>query len=117
MSGRDMPTEMLEWLTAWALWMHRRDADLGCPSKACGMGDALTNYCTAEDDSEAYWEKHRVPFVIGVIDACIDSLPPLERHAIWYKFGIRRDRPEQFEMVYVPALYSLESLVIRRIAI
>jgi hypothetical protein len=109
--------DLSHWLSLWARWMRIRGIDLGYPHHGCAMEDCLSNYMAAEDDSENYWQKHRVPIVISVIDCCIDDLEPRYKNAIWYAYGIRNMAPDDVALVYGLAVDKLRTLVCNRIAI
>lgn len=113
----DSDDTLSSWLVIWARWMKVSRTDLGYPQCACAMGDSLSNYMAAEDDSENYWQKYRVPIVISVIDTCIDDLEPRFREAIWYGHGIRNVAPDDVAMLYGMAFDKLRTLVTNRIAI
>lgn len=109
--------DLRHWLAIWARWMRIHSSDLGYPKHASAMGDSLSNFMAGEDDSENYWQKHRVPVVVQVIDCCIDDLDPRQKQAIWYGHGISRIPPEDVAYLYGEAFDNLQRMVCKRIAI
>lgn len=86
-----------DWLGRWADWMREDGSEfkkLLYPTTAAGTEQSASNYAASEHDCADYYERHRVPAIVASLDACIDSLRPSERAAVYLAWGLSEDWPQ-----------------------
>lgn len=115
----DDDANLEHWLQGWAKWMRWKAGvgPQGYARCASGFRDTRTNYMVAEDDSEAYWDRHAVPTIIRAIDSAIDSLDDHHRRVIWWKYGLTTQEPTAAPAVFTLAFCRVKKLVLQRVAI
>lgn len=104
-------------MAVWVDWMHAKDSHrLGLPSRDSVSGRSLTNYSVAEDDADVVYDMLD-PKLAAIVNACVESLMPTERHAILMCYGFSRVWPYlnlDFDRQVELGLVTLRRLVARR---
>lgn len=97
-------------LDDWALWMHAPSSKLGYPSKSLGMisGGESTNDAFEDMVSEMDMTNVRT------IDACISSLEPDQRDAIYARY-LKTSKYDDYETKLALAFDNLLTMASRRI--
>lgn len=103
-------------LDLWVRWMRGDMSPAGFAGLDSVCGQSSTNFMSSEDDSEIVYEKADRKLAESV-NACVDSLMPSERLAIYIDRGLARawpflnlDRAKQFAL----GMSLLRKLVAKR---
>ena len=108
--------KFLDLLDLWVEWMSKADGRGRSATRVAVFGNVPSNYATADDDSDALYEKNRMDPAL-VFNACVDSLYTHERIAVYKSQGLRKEygvRWMPYETALAEGMDRLRALVARR---
>jgi hypothetical protein len=103
-------------LDLWLRWMGRDSPVRGFSGLDSVCGRAASNFMAGEDDSDIVYEKQDRK-IAEVVNACVESLIPEERLAIYCAHGLSRSWPwanRDMRDCYVLGTATLKRLVAKR---
>lgn len=97
----------------WQRWMNATDSHrLGHRNKDSVCGWGLSNYMASEDDRDVIYELADSQLA-KIVNACVESLIPHERHAVLMAYGFSRVWP--FAALVREEAHAIGMLTLRRL--
>jgi len=96
----------------WVRWMRVQQSPRGFSGLDSVCGQAASNFMAAEDDSDIVYEKADKRLA-EMVNACVESLMPNERLAIYIAHGLARQWP--WPRVSMALCLELGTVTLRRL--